>query len=88
MQRPWLHAALDAASSEWFGEPAMYVGSGDSVSNMRRLSEKFPRAQFIVTGVCGPGARNHAPSKFLHLPTAKKVTGCVASILGALGERG
>jgi len=45
------------------------------------LGEKFPEAQFLITGVLGPNSNAHGPNEFLHLPTGKKLTACVASVL-------
>src|SRR5690606_16094088 len=48
---PWLERAIDAASHEFFGKPAMYMGEGGSIPFMGMLGEKFPKAQFMITGV-------------------------------------
>jgi di/tripeptidase len=45
------------------------------------LGERFPRAQFLVTGVLGPHANAHGPNEFLHVPTAKRLTACVAKVI-------
>jgi len=45
------------------------------------LGEKFPDAQFLITGVLGPGSNAHGPNEFLHLPMAKKLTACIASVI-------
>ncbi len=50
---------------------------------MGLLGERFPSAQFVVTGVLVPGSNAHGPNEFLHLPTARRVTECVARLLGA-----
>jgi di/tripeptidase len=50
---------------------------------MAMLGERFPAAQFVITGVLGPGANAHGPNEFLHVPTAKRLTGCVAQVLAA-----
>ena len=34
-----------------------------------------------ITGVVGPGSNAHGPNEFLHLPTARKLTLCVADVL-------
>jgi acetylornithine deacetylase/succinyl-diaminopimelate desuccinylase-like protein len=78
---PWLDKALDTASQRHFGKPAMYMGEGGTIPFMYMLGEKFPRAQFCITGVLGPGSNAHGPNEFLHLPTAKKLTLCVADVL-------
>jgi hypothetical protein len=50
---------------------------------MAMLGEKFPKAQFLITGVLGPHSNAHGPNEFLHLPTARRVTECVAHVLAA-----
>jgi di/tripeptidase len=45
------------------------------------LGERFPEAQFLVTGVLGPHANAHGPNEFLHIPTGKRVTSCVATVI-------
>ena len=78
---PWLDKALDPASRRHFGKPAMYMGEGGTIPFMYMLGEKFPKAQFCITGVLGPGSNAHGPNEFLHLPTARKLTLCVADVL-------
>jgi acetylornithine deacetylase/succinyl-diaminopimelate desuccinylase-like protein len=78
---PWLDKALDAASQRHFGKPAMYMGEGGTIPFMYMLGEKFPKAQFCITGVLGPGSNAHGPNEFLHLPTARKLTLCIADVL-------
>ena len=75
---PWLDAALMESSQSYFGKPAMYMGEGGTIPFIGMLGEKFPAAQFLITGVLGPGANAHGPNEFLHLPTARKLTCCVA----------
>ncbi|HKO51063.1 MAG TPA: M20 family metallopeptidase [Polyangiaceae bacterium] len=84
---PWLGAALENASKRHFGKPAMYLGEGGSIPFMAMLGEKFPKAQFCITGVLGPGSNAHGPNEFLHLPTARKLTLCVADVLAAHAAR-
>ncbi len=52
----------------------MYLGEGGSIPFMAMLGEKFPKAQFCITGVLGPGSNAHGPNEFFHLPTARKLT--------------
>ena len=84
---PWLAAALEAASQRYFGKPAMYLGEGGSIPFMSILGERFPNAQFCITGVLGPASNAHGPNEFLHLPTARKLTLCVADVLSAHAAR-
>ena len=78
---PWLERAIDAASQEFFGKPAMYMGEGGTIPFMGMLGEKFPGAQFMITGVLGPHSNAHGPNEFLHIPMGKKVTACVARVI-------
>ncbi|MFO0759450.1 MAG: M20 family metallopeptidase [Byssovorax sp.] len=80
---PWLEAATDQASRAYFGKPAMAMGEGGSIPFMGMLGEKFPEAQFLITGVLGPQSNAHGPNEFLHLPTGKKLTCCVAQVIAA-----
>lgn len=78
---PWLERAIGAASEEFFGKPAMYMGEGGTIPFMGMLGEKFPGAQFMITGVLGPHSNAHGPNEFLHIPMGKKVTASVARVL-------
>jgi len=80
---PWLATALEQASQDWFGKEALYMGEGGSIPFMDMLGKRFPQAQFLITGVLGPGSNAHGPNEFLHIPTARRVTGCVAQVLAA-----
>ena len=78
---PWLMQAAQEASATYFGKAAMYMGEGGSIPFMGMLGKKFPHAQFLITGVLGPGANAHGPNEFLHIPTAKKLTACIAHVI-------
>jgi len=78
---PWLEKSVARASETHFGKPAAYMGEGGSIPFMAMLGEKFPKTQFVVTGVLGPHSNAHGPNEFLHIPTAKKVSAVIASIL-------
>ncbi|MEY2467795.1 MAG: hypothetical protein QOF21_493, partial [Actinomycetota bacterium] len=84
---PWLATAVDDASVAGFGEPARIVGEGGTIPFMAMLGQRFPAAQFVVTGVLGPETNAHGPNEFLHLPTAQHVTVAVAHILDAHANR-
>ena len=78
---PWLAKALDKASNAAFGKAAAFIGEGGSIPFMAMLGAKFPKTQFVVTGVLGPHSNAHGPNEFLHIPMAKKISACIASIL-------
>ena len=78
---PWLARALDKASRESFGKPPAFIGEGGSIPFMAMLGARFPQTQFVVTGVLGPKSNAHGPNEFLHIPFAKKISACIASLL-------
>jgi acetylornithine deacetylase/succinyl-diaminopimelate desuccinylase-like protein len=78
---PWLEKSLAAASEAAFGRPPVYMGEGGSIPFMAMLGEKFPKSQFVVTGLLGPHSNAHGPNEFLHIPTAKRLTAVIARVL-------
>jgi acetylornithine deacetylase/succinyl-diaminopimelate desuccinylase-like protein len=78
---PWLAESLDRASEAAFGAGSRTFGEGGSIPFMGMLGERFPQAQFVVTGVLGPESNAHGPNEYLHLPTARKLTAAMALIL-------
>ncbi|MBD8526491.1 M20 family metallopeptidase [Pseudomarimonas arenosa] len=77
----WLEHAIDDASQSFFGAPAVYMGEGGTIPFMGMLGEKFPGAQFMITGVLGPHSNAHGPNEFLHIPTGKKLTASVSRVI-------
>ena len=78
---PWLERSLARASQDAFGAPPAYLGEGGSIPFMAMLGERFPLAQFVVTGVLGPHANAHGPNEFLHIPTGRRITRVIAQVL-------
>src|SRR6266403_812699 len=78
---PKLLESINRASISYFGKPAMFAGLGGSIPFMSMLGERFPEAQFLITGAMGPGSNAHGPNEFLHLPTGARVTSCVAQVI-------
>jgi len=78
---PWLESSLAGASEAAFGAPPAYMGEGGSIPFMAMLGERFPAAQFVVTGVLGPHSNAHGPNEFLHLPTGRRITRVIAQVL-------
>jgi acetylornithine deacetylase/succinyl-diaminopimelate desuccinylase-like protein len=83
----WLEQAVGDASQHYFGAPATYMGEGGSIPFMGMLGEKFPKAQFLITGVLGPHSNAHGPNEFLHIPTGKKVSMVVAEVVARHHEQ-
>jgi acetylornithine deacetylase/succinyl-diaminopimelate desuccinylase-like protein len=84
---PWLEDAVNEASQAFFGRPSMGMGEGGTIPFMGMLGEKFPEAQFLITGVLGPSSNAHGPNEFLHVPTGKRLTACVASVIARHAAR-
>jgi acetylornithine deacetylase/succinyl-diaminopimelate desuccinylase-like protein len=63
------------------------MGEGGSIPFMAMLGERFPDAQYMVTGVLGPGTNAHGPNEYLHLETGRRVTASVAHLLDAHARR-
>ena len=78
---PWLEKSLEEASRASFGKPTAYMGEGGTIPFMGMLGERFPQAQFLITGVLGPNSNAHGPNEFLHIPTGKRLTCCVARVI-------
>jgi acetylornithine deacetylase/succinyl-diaminopimelate desuccinylase-like protein len=81
----WLAQAVDEASRQFYGQPSAAMGEGGTIPFMAMLGKHFPAAQFLITGVLGPHSNAHGPNEFLHIPYAKKLTACVASVIAAHG---
>ena len=81
--RPWLAQALDDASRAVYGKSMAAMGEGGTIPFMAMLGERFPQAQFLITGVLGPKSNAHGPNEFLHIEYAKRLTCCVAHVLAA-----
>jgi acetylornithine deacetylase/succinyl-diaminopimelate desuccinylase-like protein len=77
----WLVKSIARASREAFGADPAYMGEGGTIPFMAMLGEKYPGTQFVITGVLGPRSNAHGPNEFLHIPTAKRVTMAIATIL-------
>jgi acetylornithine deacetylase/succinyl-diaminopimelate desuccinylase-like protein len=84
---PWLEKATSDASKAYFGKDAMYMGEGGTIPFMGMLGKKFPKAQFLITGVLGPASNAHGPNEFLHIPTGKRLTSSVASVIEQHAKR-
>ncbi|WP_020663833.1 M20/M25/M40 family metallo-hydrolase [Amycolatopsis benzoatilytica] len=82
-EAPWLTAALRRVDDEVFGRPHRAAGMGGSIPFMGLLGEKYPQAQFLVTGACGADSNIHVPDEWLNLDYAQQVTEAVAHLLDA-----
>jgi acetylornithine deacetylase/succinyl-diaminopimelate desuccinylase-like protein len=84
---PWLEQSLQRASDATFGKPALAFGEGGTIPFMGMLGDRFPDAQFVITGVLGPGSNAHGPNEFLHIETARRVTEVLSYVLNDHARR-
>ncbi len=76
-----LSESFERAAMATFGSHARYMGMGGTIPFLKMLGDRFPSAQYMVTGVLGPNSNAHGPNEFLDVATAKRITQCVAHVL-------
>jgi acetylornithine deacetylase/succinyl-diaminopimelate desuccinylase-like protein len=72
---------MEESSQAYFGKSCAHMGEGGTIPFMGMLGEKFPKAQFLITGVLGPSSNAHGPNEFLDIRCGKKLTACVAQVV-------
>jgi acetylornithine deacetylase/succinyl-diaminopimelate desuccinylase-like protein len=87
LTKPWLQSTLNEASEIYFGPSSAAMGEGGTIPFMGMLSERFPDAQFMISGLLGPKSNAHGPNEFLHIPTGKKLTAAVADVIAKHNQR-
>lgn len=65
----WAKQTMERALSDAFGEKSVDIGIGGSIPFIADLTELFPSAQILVTGVEDSDSRAHSPNESLHLQT-------------------
>ena len=79
---PRLKQFSSAHNSELaFAAVPAHMGEGGSTPFMAMLGEKFPQAQFVVTGVLGPHSTVNGPNEFRHIPIARRISLVIAQVL-------
>lgn len=81
---PWLSSALDAAFD---GVPSQSIGLGGGIPFMEMLGNRYPDAQFVVTGAVRSDSNVHAPDEWLSISFARRLTAAVAVVLDAHARR-
>ena len=76
--------ALKQASMATFGNPMQVFFEGGTIPFLAMMQEKYPSANFLVTGSLGPGGNAHGPDEKLHIPATKAVTTCLAAAIASL----
>ena len=74
---------LEKSGKKFYGNSPMSLFIGGTIPVMAMLQSRYPDSKFIITGAGGPGGNAHGPDEKLHIPTAKKVTKCMAATVSA-----
>lgn len=83
---PWITKAFEKASESYWGNKPAYMGLGASIPLVKLFSEKWPHAQFMVSGALGPNSNAHGPNESLHIEYCKKQTASVAYLISQYEE--
>ena len=67
----WAKKLAEQALSVAYGYKSVDVGIGGSIPFIADLTEVFPAAQILVTGVEDPDSRAHSPNESVHLDGLK-----------------
>lgn len=68
----WAKSAAEAALSQAWGTDSVNIGIGGSIPFIADLTEVFPDAQILVTGVEDPDSRAHSPNESVELEMLQK----------------
>lgn len=67
----WATEVAQSALTAAWGVESVNIGIGGSIPFIADLTEVFPGAQILVTGVEDPDSRAHSPNESIHLATLK-----------------
>lgn len=79
-----LSKSLKESGKKFYGNEPMSLFIGGTIPVMAMLQSRYPDSRFIITGAGGPGGNAHGPDEKLHIPTAKKVTKCMAAAVNSI----
>ena len=79
--------ALWAFEQAW-GRPAVTAGMGGSIPFTATLTEAYPEAQILITGIEDPDTRAHSANESLHIGDFLHAVTAEALVLTALAEQG
>jgi acetylornithine deacetylase/succinyl-diaminopimelate desuccinylase-like protein len=77
----WASEAATKSLSEAWGTESVNIGIGGSIPFIAELTEVFPKAQILVTGVEDSDSRAHSPNESVHLEMLKKAMVAEALVL-------
>jgi acetylornithine deacetylase/succinyl-diaminopimelate desuccinylase-like protein len=77
----WAKPLAEAALAASWGTASVNIGIGGSIPFIADLTEVFPSAQILVTGVEDPDSRAHSPNESVDLEMLKKAMVAEALLL-------
>lgn len=83
---PELSKIVTDASKNFFSNDPIYYGEGGSIPFLSSLAAKFPKAQFIITGVLGPESNAHGPNEMLEIAYTKKLICAMSYIIASFNK--
>ena len=83
-QTGWAAEAARAALADGWGADPQLIGIGGSIPFISALTEVFPEAQILITGVEDPDTRAHSPNESQHLGSLRKSIAAEALLLARL----
>jgi acetylornithine deacetylase/succinyl-diaminopimelate desuccinylase-like protein len=86
-QSGWAAEAARAALADGWGAEPELTGIGGSIPFISTLTERFPAAQILITGVEDPDTRAHSPNESQHLGALRKAITAEALLLARLSRR-
>lgn len=76
------------AFEQAWGRPAVKAGMGGSIPFTATLTEAYPDAQILITGIEDPDTRAHSANESLHIGDFLHAVTAEALVLAALAEQG
>ena len=86
-QSGWAAQAARAALADGWGAEPELTGIGGSIPFISTLTERFPDAQILITGVEDPDTRAHSPNESQDLGVLRKAITAEALLLARLSRR-
>lgn len=82
--KPEFEEVVQKAAKGSFGEDCelMSLSMGGSIPLVGMMNAKFPDAQFMVTGVLGPGSNAHCPDESVDIAFLGKVMNTLVEVIG------
>jgi acetylornithine deacetylase/succinyl-diaminopimelate desuccinylase-like protein len=77
----WAKLATEQALSSAWGTDSVNIGIGGSIPFIADLTEVYPQAQILVTGVEDPDSRAHSPNESVDLAMLQKAMVAEALLL-------